>query len=75
MEKLKTQIEQIKKKVFEGRMHGGISPTYGKVLYEEIDKALSLYNVVGQSEQLVCESCGYEINPAGICINMNCSTN
>lgn len=23
----------------------------------------------------ICDDCGYQINPAGICINMNCSTN
>jgi len=39
------------------------------------EELLLLHNVVGQSEQLVCDDCGYEINPAGICINMNCSTN
>jgi len=39
------------------------------------DEICSLFSVVEQSEQLVCDDCGYEINPAGICINMNCSTN
>ena len=38
-------------------------------------KLLRLLHDVGQREQLVCDDCGYEINPAGICINMNCSTN
>jgi len=39
------------------------------------EELLLLHNAVEQSEQLVCDDCGYEINPAGICINMNCSTN
>lgn len=34
-----------------------------------------LINVTEKTEQETCDDCGYEINPAGICINMNCSTN
>ena len=44
-------------------------------LIEQVKNSVVLADVVGQSEQLVCDDCGYEINPAGICINMNCSTN
>ena len=42
---------------------------------ENKEKLLRLLHDVGQREQLVCDDCGYEINAAGICINMNCSTN
>ena len=41
----------------------------------EEKKQCDIHVVVGRSEKLVCEDCGYEINPAGICVNMNCSTN
>jgi len=44
-------------------------------LQEATKQIFLLLDVVGQSGKLVCEDCGYEINPAGICINMNCSTN
>ena len=40
-----------------------------------VKNSVVLADVVGRSEQLFCDDCGYEINPAGICINMNCSTN
>ena len=45
------------------------------IIIDRVKNSVVLADVVGRSEQLFCDDCGYEINPAGICINMNCSTN
>lgn len=41
------------------------------LLIEELNEQLRLYNVVGQSEQLVCEWCEKPINSGILCDDCN----
>jgi len=66
------EIKKSKPKVedYEHKPYG-----YINALQKYVDKLEKALFIPGQSEQLFCDDCGYEINPANICINMNCSTN
>ena len=52
MEDLKTEIEQIKVQLFTGIKLGRVEKQWGNMIIETCNKALTIPDVVGQSELL-----------------------